>query len=327
MSNYWQVAAGSAGRDYSAEFIRFGIAFVGDQPWVDTIKTVNENDRLLLKSGQSKLRAVGRAVARNGRVAGEGDKEWLHDFDGWRLPAYCYVQWHVPPVPVPVRGLTRKTIEGVWLEELRRVAEDGLAQWPQSRVEPEPEPTTPVSDEQMVELLIGRGLRVGAAEELTRTLLRIRRLVQYYYKHPKGWDHIREHETRTFLVVPLLLALGWSEQSIKIEQPTEGGRVDLALFDEPFNGDPTECIALIETKGFAQGLSFAPAQVREYARHFPRCKVLFVTNGYCYKAFVRTGDGFTETPASYMNINKLRSHYPVDPKVPGALDLLSLLMK
>jgi hypothetical protein len=27
--HYWQVASGSSGRDYSAEFIRFGMAFVG----------------------------------------------------------------------------------------------------------------------------------------------------------------------------------------------------------------------------------------------------------------------------------------------------------
>jgi len=33
---------------------------------------------------------------------------------------------------------------------------------------------------------------------------------------------IREHETRTFLVIPLLLALGWAEQQLKIEMPAAG---------------------------------------------------------------------------------------------------------
>ncbi len=31
MSKYWQVAAGSSGRDYSREFLKFGIAFVGGE--------------------------------------------------------------------------------------------------------------------------------------------------------------------------------------------------------------------------------------------------------------------------------------------------------
>ncbi len=38
-----------------------------------------------------------------------------------------------------------------------------------------------------------------------------------------------EHETRTFLITPLLVALGWSEQRIKIEWD----KLDVALFRYP----------------------------------------------------------------------------------------------
>jgi hypothetical protein len=31
MKNYWQIAAGSAGRDYSDIFLKFGMAFVGGE--------------------------------------------------------------------------------------------------------------------------------------------------------------------------------------------------------------------------------------------------------------------------------------------------------
>ena len=31
MSKYWQVAAGSVGRDFSEEFLRFGMAIVGPE--------------------------------------------------------------------------------------------------------------------------------------------------------------------------------------------------------------------------------------------------------------------------------------------------------
>jgi len=103
--------------------------------------------------------------------------------------------------------------------------------------------------------------------------------------------------------------------------------VDLALFDGPFTGDSNESIALIETKGFAQGLSYAPEQAREYARHFPKCRVIFVSNGYCYKAYRCTKDGFSSEPSAYLNIRDPRDAYPLNPKIPGALEVLRLLLK
>jgi hypothetical protein len=179
----------------------------------------------------------------------------------------------------------------------------------------------------MVEFLIGEGLRIADAEDLTVTLRRIRRLANYYYEHKVGWEQIREHETRTFLIVPLLLALGWPEQSIKIEQPVPGGRVDLALFDAPFDGRPEKAVALIETKGFTQGLSYAPGQAKGYTASFPDCKVIFVSNGYCYKAYESGAQGFPDTPSAYLNIRSPSDRYPIDPSVPGALKVLELLLR
>lgn len=327
MSNYWQVAAGSAGREYSEEFIRYGLAFVGGDGHIATMAQVQPGDRVILKRGMSEIKAVGVVVARDGKHNGSGDKDWLRDFDGWDLQAYCCVEWHVPTSPVSVSGLTRTTIQNVWKTEIIDAAEKVLSLYPASNTEPEPNPTRRVTDEELVEFLIRQGLRISAAEELSTTFRRIRRLANYYYDGPARWEDIREHETRTFLIVPLLLALGWPEQSIKIEQPVPGGKVDLALFEGPFTGDPNESVALIETKGFAQGLSYAPEQVRDYAQHFPKCQVIFVSNGYCHKAYKRTEQGFSSEPAAYLNIRDPRDAYPLNPKIPGALELLRLLLK
>jgi hypothetical protein len=326
MSNYWQIAAGSAGRDYCDEFIRFGLAFVGGDIQIETMTRVQPGDRVLLKRGLSEIRAVGVVVARDGKHNGCGDKNWLRDFDGWDLEAYCCVEWHIPPQPLSVAGLTRSTIERTWKPEIIEQAERVLKEHPAVDIQSEPPPTRRVEDEEIVEFLIRKGLRIAAAEELTATFRRIRRLANYYYQH-STWAQIREHETRTFLIVPLLLALGWPEQSIKIEQPNAGGRVDLALFNGPFPGDPAESIALIETKGFAQGLSYAPEQARNYAKHFPKCAVVFVSNGYCYKAYVRTESGFATEPSAYLNIREPRDAYPLNPKIPGALEVLRLLLR
>ncbi|NTV25676.1 MAG: hypothetical protein HGB01_05650 [Chlorobiaceae bacterium] len=326
MSNYWQVAAGSDGRDYSDVFLKYGMAFVGGETQEATMKMVQPGDYMILKKGMKEIQAVGVVVKRGGNPGGNGDKRWLWDVDGWDLPAYCYVDWHKPPYSINIPGLTRGTLQMTWDRTIIDAAKLCVASFPAFPFEPEPNMPVKVEDEEIIEFLVGNGLRVAAAEDLTATFRRIRRLAKYYRENV-DWGEVREHETRTFLIVPLLIALGWPEQSIKIEQPVPGGRVDLALFNGPYNGNPQDAAVLIETKGFAQGLSYAPGQARGYADHFPSCKVIFVSNGYCYKAYVKEGNTFSDEPSAYLNILEPRSAYLLNPKIPGALELLGLLLK
>jgi hypothetical protein len=190
-----------------------------------------------------------------------------------------------------------------------------------------------VTDEEIIEFLMGQGLRPGAAEELSATLNRVRRLAHYYYHsygEKPGWDYVREHETRTFLIVPLLLALGWAEQQIKIELSiADRRRVDIACFPKPYPMvKDEECCLVVESKRFSQGLDYAAGQAKAYAQSFPACQVVSVSNGYCYKAFARLEDGsFAERPTAYVNLLKPRDKYPLDPQnVEGALEALRLLL-
>ena len=82
--------------------------------------------------------------------------------------------------------------------ELPRIVEGALENWPRREEwAPEPQPTRSVADEQIVDLLIKQGLRIHDAEDLSAAIIRIRRLTHYYYNEVE-WEHIREHETRTF---------------------------------------------------------------------------------------------------------------------------------
>jgi hypothetical protein len=172
-------------------------------------------------------------------------------------------------------------------------------------------------------------LRVSAAHELTEAIRRIRLLADYYYRSGR-WDDIREHETRTFLVVPLLLALGWAEQQLKIELPVKGvGRADIVCFTGPFLQCRDEDVAvIIETKGFASGLDFARSQAEGYAKQFTNCRVILITNGYCYKLYRRAkNDSFSTDPSAYLNLLKMKDRYPLDPeKVAGATEVFKWLM-
>ena len=71
----------------------------------------------------------------------------------------------------------------------------------------------------------------------------------------------------------------------------------------------------------------APDQVKAYAEHFSSCQVIAVSNGYCYKTYRRTKDGFSTTPDAYLNILRPQDRYPLDPKaVDGCLAVLRHLL-
>lgn len=332
MTEYWQIAAGSAGRNYEEWFLKFGMAFVGGEKQEAMMENVSEGDIVLLKRGLSQIVAVGEVVSRDGRYKGKSRNEnlWL-DFDGWELSAFCCVDWHVPEKPIKTEGLTRSTIQHVQQEEHKRLADQALllvAREPEAK--PPSSPQT-IDDDEILKFLIREGLRPAAAETLTYTLRRLRLLAKYYYDeyHESNWKDVREHETRTFLIIPLLLALGWAEQQIKIELPTQSrGRVDIACFSNPYHKTEKRCTLLLEAKDFSSGLDYAPEQARRYAQSFPSCGVVVVSNGYCYKTYVRTDSGeFSITPSAYLNLLKPTDKYPLDPtNVKGAFEVLRWLL-
>lgn len=297
------------------------------------MEQVRLGDILLLKRGLSRVVAVGRVVERDGECVRCGDKPWLHDFDGWDLPSYCTVEWHVPPEPVATTGFTRGTIQRVSQQHLVDIANSILTTRPAKLdLVAEPRPTAAVDDAQILEFLIHEGMRPGLAEDLAAAFRRIRLLARYYYDSCK-WTDVREHETRTFLIMPLLLALGWAEQQMKIELGVLGGRVDVACFARPYRRDAKgqandgDCVLLLESKDFSSGLNNAPEQVRGYAEHFPLCQMLVVSNGYCYKTYRRTEHGFSTTPAAYLNLLHPQDRYPLDPQnVDGCLAVLKCLL-
>jgi len=329
MSKYWQIGAGSWGRDYSSLFLKFGMAFVGGSEPIATMEKVEQGDIVVLKMGTQKILAAGRVIQRHGKHSGNADKEWLRDFDGWDLQAYCYVDWKKPSKPVAVKGLTRKTIQKLHQKKHKDVADDILNTGSDVTVASEPEKTKKIEDIEILKFLVKEGLRPSSADDLTNTVARIRLLAEYYYHHC-NWEDIREHETRTFLVVPLLLALGWAEQQIKIELPCSVGKIDIACFSKSYRHERKndDCVAIIETKGFSSGLDYGQKQAKAYSKNFPNCKVVIVTNSYCYKSYLRDGTGqFQTNPSAYINLLKPKERYPIDPEnVGGALAAIKWLL-
>lgn len=342
MSTYWAIAAGSSGRDYSDLFLKFGMAFCGDKKQVAKI---NVGDTVILKQrkmGKTGISAAGKVVQRDGKhgfdegkVSLDKDKEWLLDVDGWSLPAWCYVDWRVLDGDEndSVPGLApRGTISRAKHPNPQKVADKILATGrpPKETEHKGPEETKLVAVQELLETLCREGLIKLPADELQKKVDHIRQLAEYYSENYPWNANIPEHEARTFLVVPLLLALGWSEQQIKIEL----ANVDIACFSRPYEKwkeSRENCVAVIETKKYASGLDDAQPQARRYSDKFPNCKALITTNGYCYKIYLKDEKGsFSKDPydpSAYINLLNPRDKYPLNPKEGnGALDAIKCLL-
>ena len=344
---YWQVAAGEGPRDYSDVFLKYGVILLGsghpgsflERPeffkqhkgWGKKIVTLAEKikcgDTVILKRPHHKqwrIVAVGRVT---------GEYEWLEPFEdveGWDLRHGRRVEWVKPEVPIILDGLARGTISRVYKGNPREAAERLLNEGDGATVEKEdiPPPASSISEEHLVGSLIENGLRPADAEAVIRAIWHVRRLAGWYLSH--GRD-LSEHEIRTFLIIPILLALGWSEQRIKIEWK----HTDVSLFREVFRkgvklGDPR---VILESKRMGTGLDHAESQVRRYARDFPCCNMLVTSTGARYQLY--TKDPCKSWDASRMkekhlcaslNLFLLKDRHPYLAGVGGAPDLLKSLM-
>ncbi len=327
MTNYWQIASGAYGRDYSEFFIRYGIAsffWQENDKALKLLSTIQKGDIIILKSGITVIKAVGKVVEKLGKVTGYGDKDWL-DFDGWQQPYYVYVEWYCPPKPfsISISGLKQGTISGIEQTHIKNTADLLLKHIPISIPLPEPK-LEKIEDSAILKHLIQTSLSPSSAENLTNTLVRIRLLAEYYEVHGVN---ILEHETRTFLVIPLLLALGWREQQLKIEYGCKRGKIDIACFSKNHSKDSTDddCIMIIETKAFWSGLDFADKQVEGYAQCFKNCKKFVSTNGFCYKVFEFDQNNKFNLIA-YLNLLRPSKRYPLDNHIAGALEAITMLM-
>ncbi|MDP8974758.1 MAG: hypothetical protein M3N45_16705 [Actinomycetota bacterium] len=159
--SYWQVGSGQGDREYSREFLDYGIAAVGDS---GTMKKVRNGDIVVLRKGVKEIIAVGKVTEYKGQFKGCADAEdegkgWLWDFDGWELPAYCYVEWRKLNKPEQIDGrMARCPICKIDQPEIRERAARILNEDPYPSRRDGPSPTRKIEDEEIQDLLGRNGL-------------------------------------------------------------------------------------------------------------------------------------------------------------------------
>ena len=271
-------------------------------------------DVLALKRGAAGGRFEVLAV---GEVTGTYEfSETLDDVEGWNLGHYRQVLWHPAPRPTLIDGLRRGTLyrTSKAAPRIRALIQEWPAR-PAPRVLPAPAPRLDL--EYFIQQLVIEGLSVSVAEQIAGAIARLRHLAQWY----RGYaSRVSEHEIRTFLIVPLLLALGWPEQRIKIELE----HVDIGLFDRPYAAD-AKLELLIESKHIDASLGERPEwQAAGYAEKHKSCKQLLITDGFRYKLFRRKGSDWAQV--AYANLLALRDRHPYLEELPGASELLTSLL-
>lgn len=339
--NYWQVAAGDGQRDFSEVFLNRGCMLIGPGQYGDytnnyhkykdrTLVTKNDDNQInafvwkvkagdivVLKKPSGKKWEV---IAIGKILFGYSYQDRFDDIEGWDLSHHTQMKWAIPNKKTIISGLTRGTFKRINKKSTIEKIDDVYKTSKPFTSKAMPKPQEILSDDDLIELLIDYGLRPKDAEDFTHTINRIRRLVRWYQKKGKN---VKEHETRTFLIVPLLLALGWPEQKLKIEW----NHIDIAFFEKPYtdeNNESNDCVVILESKKLWDGLSPAASQVEQYANQFPKCKKVIVSDGCCYKLFERKGKSWEYT--AYLNILKPRRKHPYNPKVGGAPDVFLSLM-
>lgn len=151
------------------------------------------------------------------------------------------------------------------------------------------------------------GLPSEHVDKLMATFASLQRVASWYRnetKRPEGRPS--EHETTCYLIIPLLLSLGWSQQTAAVEW----NRVDVALFREM---PPTEAslACVVEAKLLGRSVFSHFGQASEYVLRAgrDRCDRLVVTDGIRYALHRRTKKSFTLE--AYLNILKMRDSYPM----------------
>jgi len=339
---YWQVAAGEGARDYSEVFLRFGVMMVGggnqgnyfdnegyykSVSWggrvVSFAKYVAEDDRVILKRPHHRRKSEKEKWQIQAVGYVRGSYEYVEQFDdveGWDLQHCRRVQWVCPTEKVLTNGLAMGTFKRVYKRDAIEKAEKVLEEGNQEVSEEIPQPAKKISDEDLVESLIGKGLRAADAETVIQTIWRVRRLAHWYARH--GRD-LSEHEIRTFLIVPILLALGWSEQKIKIEWKN----TDMTFFNEVYKrGEKPSMI--LESKRMREGLHYAERQLAKYAKIFPECRHLVASDGIRYQLYVKHDNDWNldKDFSAYANLLNLKDRHPYLEHIGGAPDLFMKLM-
>lgn len=288
-----------------------------------------------VKQGDIVLLRFCHCVVAIGKVAGEG-YEWNRVFDdvfGWDLQHTHRVIWQDHLAETVQEIQKSKKLFGdrkqqptftavkdrVVLDPIEHLFEHCKTRTLKAMPAELPKPLKP---EQLGEELFSRGLPNKSVDSVLLAIQRQRRLAKWYKEHGKKSVRPTEHEVVAHMILPFLLALGWSEQLLAVEWH----KIDLAAFW----GTPTtdeNCCLVCEAKGLGHGLQNIFAQAIKYVEKskLNNCKKIVLTDGTRLYLYQRLKNGsWDEVPVGYLNVKLIRTNH-IAPANTNAVDTIMAL--
>jgi len=323
----WQQAAGDTDRDCSDLCLEWDVILNGPGaagPWPECIDRLDDlgvsarkisdlrrfcekmqnGDYVVLRLGTSLILGVGQVI---------GDYQWREEFgdiDGWDLEHVRRVRWLWKHGGDPKRFPTYTLKQG---DTTQRLDSDEVMDWiaglkvsagdAKRRLTSLPDCTgvEEVSLETISDFLFDHGVASGSIGHLLDEMGELVRIAKWYQRSSAP----SEQETVTYLVAPLLRALGWTPQMMAIEW----NKVDLALFGR-LPRENHSLSVVVEAKKMNASCLSAASQAESYARGNPNCRRLIVTDGLRYGVYVKNRSRGFQLHA-YMNLTNLKNTYPV----------------
>jgi len=355
MTNVWQIAAGEPRRYYGDLFVEHDAMFMGpgrhgryekakyyqlvdDRKWSPSkigqirrfVEKVQPCDVVLLRCGH-RAKAIGT-------VADE-DYAWCDTFDdvfGWDLQHTRRVVWQerlkeelheVQPKGGFFAGARQKaTFSAVNDPTVRERVEPLLSRCQERPLKPLPEVPRPLKLAELGRDLFARGLPNDAVDKTLAAIERLRRLCQWYEEHGPAVRRPMsrrptEHEVVAHMVVPFLLALGWSEQLLAVEWK----QIDLAGFSETPTRE-SNCVLACEAKAMWHGLQNLLDQPAKYVkkRKLTGCQKVLLTDGARLYLYERADGKWGEEPVGYVNVNAIRTRHLVPPNTNAVATIVAL---
>lgn len=181
-------------------------------------------------------------------------------------------------------------------------------------------PPPALSLDELSETLFRRGLGFTAVDQLRKSLEMQRRLIEWYQSSGMK-ERPTEHEVVAHIILPLLIALGWSEQLLAVEWR----KIDLAIF----SGTPTDqqrCRLVCEAKGMGHGLQDVLQQAVRYTDtlQLTACDKILLADGGRFYLYRRRAKGWEQQPSGYLNVLKIRENHLL-PSGTNAIDTIIAL--
>ena len=330
----WLVGAGDRNRDFASLLIEKDVIAAGpgepgpyqrepythkgdSYPYIGRFHHVIQRDDIaVLRVGVKSIRAVGVV---------ESDYSYnsaFSDVDGWNISHIrrCRwlwkegLEWKQPGLGSQGATLRRSRFGGIrkWVAQLNVPEEEFRRELPDLPQEA----GRPLSLEDLGDYLFKRGLSLEYTEDLVTNLQRIRRLTGWF-----SGTGVSEHETTAYVVVPVLLSLGWTQQTMAIEWRG----ADVALFSQlPRKPENVEMVVEVKKIGFS--LRKAVGQAKGYVKRkeFINCQQIVATDGRRWEIHRLRDGGWN--PFAYFNVRNPRENYPIL-DVGGAAAGLQALMR